>query len=701
MVALTMPRNRRPARPRLYGWFVVVVVGAAMALLTTHVGQAVSAYATTPACWLMTGLCVLAAASAFVAGDRLYTAVVCPSLCFSFAILLCWGLGPAIVAQSIAVFVVATKLKHTMGQAALVAGEYAVALGAAYLVIVIGDPDPFHKTATAERLGDAVTIAGSALAWLLAYNLMVWIAARLRLGPARARRVTENLPYQTLFKASLLLLSPVLAVAAHINEAFVLLIFVPLYAVQRMARLSAERARVARVDPLTGLANRRALQHRFTDMVATREGPHIALLMLDLDRFKHVNDALGHEVGDRLLVSVAQRLQREEPVDGVIGRLGGDEFAILATNLHDVTQAELIAGRLLAALAEPLRLDGLPIDITGSVGIAVYPQHGEDFATLMRHADLAMYEAKRRGDTAAVYDPASGHTSPQQLGLLTDFRQALETKREQVTLHYQPQVSLTTGEPIGVEALLRWRHPGRGSVPTAELLQVAEHTAVMQLLTTRVIDEVVQQVAQWRADGLNLRASLNVSARDLHGGEIVDQLARRLALHGVPPELIQVEITESALMSDASRAHATVERLAALGVGVALDDFGTGYSSLQHLRKLPLTEIKIDQSFVGGMARNSDDAAIVRSTVELARALGLRAVAEGVENEYTRQMLAGTGCTLAQGFLMARPMPGDMIPAWLAHHTAHQPAHQAAPTPGAPPPPPPPPPERSCVRGGC
>jgi diguanylate cyclase (GGDEF)-like protein len=393
------------------------------------------------------------------------------------------------------------------------------------------------------------------------------------------------------------MLSPVLAVAAHVNAAFVVLIFIPLYAVQRMARLSAERARVARVDPLTGLANRRALQHRFADMVATREAPHIALLMLDLDRFKHVNDALGHEVGDRLLVSVAQRLQREEPVDGVIGRLGGDEFAILATNL------------------------------------------------------------------------------------LTDFRQALETKREQVTLHYQPQVSLTTGEPIGVEALLRWRHPSRGPVPTAELLQVAEHTAVMQLLTTRVIDEVVQQVAQWRSEGLTLRASLNVSARDLHGGEIVDQLARRLALHGVPPELIQIEITESALMSDASRAHSTVERLAALGVGVALDDFGTGYSSLQHLRKLPLTEIKIDQSFVGGMARNSDDAAIVRSTVELARALGLRSVAEGVENEYTRQMLAATGCTLAQGYLMARPMPGDMVPVWLARHTAR---NSARPEPSTP-----------------
>jgi diguanylate cyclase len=670
VVALTLPRDRRPARPLLYGWFAGSVVGGGMLLLATHWTQMVFAYAHEPAAWVMTILALLSAAQAFVTGDKVYTAVVCPSLCFTFAILLSWGLGPAIATQTVAVALVAWRLRHTVGLAVLVAGEFALAFGAAYAVILIGAPDPFGKTTTAERLEDAVTVAASVVAWLLAYNLMVWIAARLRLGPARSRRVTETLPYQTLFKASLLLLSPVLAVAAHVNAAFVVLIFVPLYAVQRMARLSADRARVARVDPLTGLANRRALQARFADLVATREGTHVALLMLDLDRFKHVNDALGHEVGDRLLISVAQRLKREEPVDGMIGRLGGDEFAILATNLPDIGAAEVIAGRLLAALAEPLRLDGLPIDITGSVGIAVYPHHGEDFATLMRHADVAMYEAKRRGDTSVVYDPASGHTSPEQLGLLTDFRQALETKREQVSLHYQPQVSLTTGAVIGVEALLRWRHPGRGAVRTADLLQVAEHTAVMQLLTTRVIDEVVQQVAQWRAEGVTVRASLNVSARDLHGGEIVDQLARRLSLHRVPPALIQVEITESALMSDAARAHSTVERLAELGVGVSLDDFGTGYSSLQHLRKLPLTEIKIDQSFVAGMAGNPDDAAIVHSTVELARALGLRSVAEGVENEYTWRMLAETGCTLAQGFLLARPMPGDMIPVWLARRAA-------------------------------
>lgn len=688
MVALTLRPDRRASRPDVtpswrerdrrppapsFRWYVAALAGTGLLLGLTHAGQVGDA-AAKPAFWMMTVLALLAGAQAFVATERQYSVVVCPSLCFTFAILLCWGLGPAILVQTLSVAVVTARLGHDFLQWALVSGKYAMAMAAAYAVLVVGDPEPFVTTTTTGKLLDAVSVAGAVAAWLLAYSALMMLTARLRLGSARSRRVADVLPGQTLFKASLLLLSPVLAVAAHINAAFVLLIFVPLYAVQRMARLSVERGRVARIDPLTGLANRRALQRRFADLVTAQrahtgdphEGQHLALLMLDLDRFKHVNDALGHEVGDRLLVAVADRLAREEPPEGVIGRLGGDEFAIVAPGLHHAEEAQQLAGRLLEALAEPLRMDGLPIDITASVGVAVYPQHGEDFATLMRHADVAMYEAKRRGDTAAVYDPHSAHTLPEQLGLLTDFRQALEIReRGEITMHYQPQVTLDSGDVAGVEALLRWTHPRRGPVRAADLLQVAEHTAVMQLLTARVIDEVVAQVAAWRSEGLSLRASLNVSARDLHGGEIVEVLARRLAVHDVPAEQIQIEITESALMSDAARAHSTVERLAKLGVAVSLDDFGTGYSSLQHLRKLPLTEIKIDQSFVAGMARNTDDAAIVRSTVQMARALGLRSVAEGVENEYTWRMLAQAGCSLAQGYLTARPMPGAEIPEWM------------------------------------
>jgi len=362
---------------------------------------------------------------------------------------------------------------------------------------------------------------------------------------------------------------------------------------------------------------------------------------------------------------VSERLAVLEPEVGIVARLGGDEFAILSSVPNGGDEFRL-ATQVHAALADPVTLDGLRVDVTASVGVAVHVDPAEDFATLMRHADVAMYEAKQRGDTVAIYEPRSDHNSPERLGLLTEFRQALETNdRDQIAMHYQPQVAFDTGRVVGMEALLRWRHPVHGLIGTQELLQVAEHTSVMHLLTRRVIDDVVAQAAAWAADGVTLRASFNASARDLYSGDIVSHLAMQLERHQVPPNQIQLEITESALMADPGRAMATTARISALGVAVALDDFGTGYSSLQHLRKLPLSELKIDRSFVSGMAHNSDDAAIVASIVGMARSLGLRTVAEGVENEYTSKLLADIGCTMAQGWHTARPMPADHVTVWL------------------------------------
>jgi diguanylate cyclase (GGDEF)-like protein len=399
------------------------------------------------------------------------------------------------------------------------------------------------------------------------------------------------------------------------------------------------------------------------------------MLMLDLDRFKHVNDALGHEVGDQLLVAVGKRLAAVDLGDGMVARLGGDEFAVLAPALDDA-EADRLAGEILASLSEPLTLDSLRVDVTASIGVAVGLYCKNDFATLMRHADVAMYEAKQRGDTVAAYEPHADHTTPQRLALLTDFRYALETDdSDQIALHYQPQVSLATRQVVGVEALLRWRHPTYGTIGTQELLHIAEHTSVMQLLTHRIIEDVVAQVAAWAGQGVALRASINISARDLYSGDVASHLAAQLNRHHVSPSQIQVEITESALMADPKQALETTGRIAALGVAVALDDFGTGYTSLQHLRKMPLSELKIDKSFVASMATNTDDAAIVASTVQMAHWLGLRTVAEGVENEYTRAMLADIGCLVSQGWLTARAMPGDEVPGWLAHYAAaHAPA---------------------------
>ncbi len=667
-------------RRRVFAWYDATILALALAVTATqlnHVGVAVTTY---PALWIVAGLAGVAGTVAFVAAAPRYgpPTIICPTICFTFAILLCWGLGPAILAQLAAVIVVAWKLRRPVREAVLAAGQYTLSFAAAEVVLWLGKPDPFQRHGPTNLYTDAITVVGAVGAWLGVYGLLALALARWRY-PGRSRHTAGTIGYQILFNAALLLLSPVLAVAAHINIGFLPLVFVPLYAVQRMAKLSAERDRAARLDPLTGLANRTGLRSGFDELVDAYEDDTVegsddkarsrraTLFILDLDRFKHVNDALGHDVGDQLLVAVARRIGGVPADGGTIARLGGDEFAIVApTDGRD--EADAIARAVVQALSEPVALDRLRVDVSASIGIAVHADANEDFATLMRHADVAMYEAKKRGNNVATYAPRTDQNSPERLGLLTDFRDVLESgDRDQITMHYQPQVSLVDDTVEGVEALLRWRHPRYGLIDTQHLLTIAEHSSVMQLLTSRVVDDVVAQLAAWKTDGICLRASLNVSARDLYSNDIVTRLAEQLASHRVDPAQIQVEITESALLADPARAQVTIGRIAALGVAVSLDDFGTGYSSLQHLRKLPITELKIDRSFVAGMTNNRDDAAIVRSTIEMARSLGIRTVAEGVETEYTRQLLSEVGCTLAQGWLTGYPMPGVEVGEWLSN----------------------------------
>jgi diguanylate cyclase (GGDEF)-like protein len=649
--------------------YVMAGLGALIVALTLR--QVFTVAISCEVFWWMTALAVLAASRSFVTSRPDGSAIViCPTICFTFAILLTCGLGPALVAELLTMVVVQWRLRLPLRQSIVAAGHYALAFVAASIPLAIGPRDPFDATTSADMVASAVTVVASVGAWLLTYRALAAVAAKVRGGSSHALELAGVAGDAILVQASLLLLGPVLAVAAHFNVAFLPLVLVPLYAVDRMARLSAERDRAVRRDPLTGLANRAGLRLRFNELAAAAagnpDGIRVALSILDLDRFKQVNDTLGHEVGDRLLEAVAERLNNGAPSGGLVARLGGDEFAVLSC-VDSVDQAFRQAERVVAGLSAPVTLDGLEVDVTASVGIALHLDHGADFAELMRHADIAMYEAKQRGDTIAVYEPQSDHNTPEGLGLLSDFRRALETNnRQQIEMHYQPQVTLDTARVVGVEALLRWRHPRHGLIGTQELLQAAENTSIMHLLTQRVIDDVVAQVAAWSAEGTTLRASFNVGSRDLYSGDIVAHLAEQLARHAVAPEQIQVEITESALMGDPTRALATTARIAELGVAISLDDFGTGYSSLQHLRKLPLTELKIDRSFVLGMASNGDDSAIVTSTVGMAHSLGLRTVAEGVETQYTRQLLAEAGCTLAQGWLTARAMPGAEVPAWVA-----------------------------------
>ncbi|GIF72602.1 putative bifunctional diguanylate cyclase/phosphodiesterase [Asanoa siamensis] len=659
-------------RPAFVAFNVLTLAGA-LAVLLTHLGDA-AANAGSAAFWVMVVLAVLAGTQAFAAeiGPERVHVTVAPTVCFTFAILLTWGLWPAAATQAVACAVIAWRLRRTPSAAAVAAARYTLALGAAAVILWLGNPDPFRDNGGTSLATDALSVVAAGVAWLAVYGLL-FLGTRIGEG-LPWRRALVVVRDQVLFNSALLVLSPVLALAARINVAYLPLAIIPLVAVQRLARLSTQRETIARQDPLTGLANRTGLRAAYDRLVVgfpARPGVTApvrpSLLVLDLDRFKQVNDALGHDIGDQLLVAVAGRLPPVDPRLGVAARLGGDEFAILART----DDPHGLAEEVVRGLRRPVYLEGLRVDVTASVGVAT--DDGEGFHTLLRHADVAMYEAKQRGDAIATYDMRSDRSSPAQLRLLADFRRALEVDDTvRLRAHYQPQVSLSTGHVEAVEALLRWDHPRLGPVNAEDIVALAEHTPVMVMLTRRMIDRVTAQVADWNAAGLGLRASLNVSTRDLYSEDLIDHLAQRIAYHHIPPGQVQIELTESAILADVRRAQGPLRRIADLGVTICLDDFGTGYSSLQHLRRLPISEIKIDKSFIAGMAHNRDDAAIVRSTIELARSLHIRTVAEGVEDDLTHKLLAKARCDLAQGWHTARAMAPEELPAWLTAHDARR-----------------------------
>ncbi|HEY8474387.1 MAG TPA: EAL domain-containing protein [Natronosporangium sp.] len=668
-------RNSVPAARRTpFISMVTAVVAAAVAVATVPLAE-LDPSELPAAFWFMAVLAAAVDARPFTPLGRRQTLTVFPSVCLTFAILLAFGLGPAIAAQAAAVAVASWRMRHAAWRGLFNLAQYTLAFAAADLVLRVAGMRPYPVSGLLGP-GEVVGVVLAAAAWFAVKYGSVTVAVRLRFGGPWWPLFRRALVWETLTYGALLLLSPVLVAASATRPALVPLVVVPLYAVYRMARLAEEQEALTRRDSLTGLANRSALTAAIADqMVAHRdhhdgEQPHrFGLLLLDLDRFKNVNDALGHEVGDRLLIEVGARLRSAVGEHDLVARLGGDEFAVVAPGLSGIADARALAGSVAAALAEPVRLDGLPLDVSASIGVAVYPDHGRDVATLVRCADVAMYDAKHRAAPVSVYSVETDHHSAHRLALLADLRTALKTPGGHgVVMHYQPQIAVATGEVVGVEALLRWRHPQRGPISPDDLIKVAEHTAVMRLLTLQIVDDVVEQVAKWRAAGVQLRASINVSVRDLHTGEVAERLADQLQRFQVPPGQLQLEITEGALMADPQRVLATLAALERVGVAISLDDFGTGYSSLQHLRRLPLAEVKVDRSFVLGMARDADDASIVASIINLAGALGLRVVAEGVEDEPTWRMLVEAGCEVAQGYFYARPMPGDELLSWLAHY---------------------------------
>ncbi|HEV7662607.1 MAG TPA: EAL domain-containing protein, partial [Chloroflexota bacterium] len=431
-------------------------------------------------------------------------------------------------------------------------------------------------------------------------------------------------------------------------------------------RLRAESAlrHQALHDALTDLPNRTLLYDRLQHATAgTHQRAPFALLLLDLDGFKEVNDSLGHQAGDALLQTMAARLRQAVGSAETVARLGGDEFAILLTD-SDAAAAALTAARLAAVVSAPIRLDQTEVEVGASIGIAIYPEHGEEAQHLMRHADMAMYRAKRDGGGYALYAADQDHDQPGsgRLGLIAALRRAIST--DELLLHYQPKIDCTTGNLAGVEALVRWQHPELGVVPPDEFISIAEQTGLIKPLTRWVLNAALRQWHAWRQEGLQIPIAVNLSAHDVQDSELPDVVAELLQRWSVPASSLKLEITESALVRDPWQAFRILSRLCASGVRVAIDDFGTGYSSLAYLKQLPIHEIKVDRIFVRDMTTQAKDLAIVRSTIELGHNLGLQAVAEGVEDQATFELLGSLGCDVAQGFHLSRPLAADALAAW-------------------------------------
>ncbi|MHB1445725.1 MAG: putative bifunctional diguanylate cyclase/phosphodiesterase [Acidimicrobiales bacterium] len=437
--------------------------------------------------------------------------------------------------------------------------------------------------------------------------------------------------------------------------------------VDQLRREADERRYEALHDSLTGLANRTLFLQRVgeTGGAARARGDQrlAAVMLMDLDRFKEVNDTLGHHNGDLLLREVANRIVAAVRQEDTVARLGGDEFAILLPRLASVDQALSSAQRIVEALQKSFSLNELSVDVGASIGIAISPTDGVEAATLLQRADVAMYEAKGAPQPVMLYSPERDNYSPKRLTMAAELRQALADG--DVVVYHQPKARLSDGVIIGTEALVRWRHPTRGLIGPDEFIPVAEQTGLIEPLTLYVLKSALEQCRQWNDAGHDIGVAVNLSVRSLLDPDLSSRVEALLAETGVSGSRLTLEITESGVMADPNRAIALLERLADTGVKLSVDDFGTGYSSLSYLRRLPVHEVKVDRSFVFRMATDPSDATIVQSIIELGRNLGLRTVAEGVEDQISWEMLRGMGCDVAQGYLLSKPIPAQSLTRWL------------------------------------
>lgn len=672
----TRDTGPRPGTPLWIYLAVVTSVGAGVLLfaVTRLSAGDVRLLAGNPAFWVVAALICFGELRPIVTPGSTEEDGGATSTTFTFALLLYVGLPAAAILQAGATVLAGVLTRKAPFRTAFNVAQYACSLAVAALVMWFFGITPSPSDAWVPNGTDLLVVGLAAGAYFVANDGLVGTAVALHEREPIARTLRSDLAYQALVNVALLSLSPVVVVVVAESPGLLPLLVLPIIAVYTNAAMSLKREHQAHHDALTGLANRALLLSRTEEALAEakRHGRVAGLLLLDLDRFKEVNDTLGHPVGDRLLQLAAHRLRHGVRPGDVVARLGGDEFAVLLPAVRSAAAAREVAARLRAALAEPFRLDGMLFDLEASIGVALYPDHAPDDQLLLQRADVAMYVAKERRSGVEVYDSEKDRNSPARLALLGELRRGID--RGELTLHFQPTVSLAgvpadagaSGTVVGMEGLLRWQHPRRGLTLPGEFIPLAEQSYVMRGLTHHVVEMALAQAARWWDSGLRVRVAVNVSARDLLDSSIIDVVSAGLLRHDVPAEALQLEITERVFMSEPGHAMETIEGLAASGVQIALDDFGAGHSSLVRLRRLPVREIKIDSSFVRRLTDGAEDTVIVRSIVDLARALGVRSVAEGVETEATLTALRKLGCDAAQGWYLSRPMPADAATAWLA-----------------------------------
>jgi diguanylate cyclase (GGDEF)-like protein len=585
---------------------------------------------------------------------------------FSFALVLVAPLGVALVAQLIALGVDELRQGRRPLRLLFNVAQYTLTFTAARLTFAALAGEPLLG-ATSLPPSQLPAVAAAAAVYFLTNRILVGIVQALTQRTSVASVLLKNVRMEVLTVGIELGLAPLAITTTDYTPFLLPLLLLPIAAVHKSANLAAKRDHDALHDVLTGLPNRALLQIRFSEYAGKpgKDARPLTVMLIDLDHFKEINDTLGHHVGDLLLAQVATRLASVVRENDIVARLGGDEFAVLSTLQPESSraQAEALAERLVRVLEEPFTLNEVRIDIQASLGIALAPEHGTAIELLMSRADIALYEAKEDRGRWAVYDPESDEHTPARLSLLGELREGID--RDELELRYQPKVDLRTNTVVGVEALARWRHPTKGMLGPLEFIPLAENTGLIGPLTLVVLDKALAQTRRWLDVGWSISLAVNLSVRHLTDLQLPIQVEAALRRHNVPAELLTLEMTESSIMNDPSRAEAVLDGLRALGVRIAVDDYGTGYSSLAYLQRLKVDELKIDRSFVRNLAGSDNDEVIVRSTIELGHNLGLQVVAEGVEDLDVWRRLADLSCDMVQGFLLSPPIPAGELTHWL------------------------------------